>query len=156
MLVRRRSCCLQVIGRMLKVFLVLAFFFSLIPLLLLPPLFPFHPLSPQLLHLSCHEHKHEATTRKFQTIKRFHAKKNYGNIKQKNLQVICSKAHMKSPSLKYGVYEDTTNVGPMRGLCRHRCLLPCMIIRVQSPGPMWWEEKNNSYKLASDLHICTM
>lgn len=131
-------------------------FFPYFPLLLLPPFFPFHPLSPQLLHLSCYKHQHEATTGKFQTIKRFRAKKNYRNIKQKILQVIYSKANMKSPSLKYSVYEDTTNVGPVRGLCRHRCLLPCLMTRVQSPGPMWWEEKTNLYKLASDLHKCSM
>lgn len=63
---------------------------------------------------------------------------------------------MKNPFLKYRVYEDTTNVGPLRGLRRHRRLLPCLTTRVQSPGPMWWEEKTNAYKLASDLHICAV
>lgn len=43
-------------------------------------------------------------------------------------------------------------LGLVRWLCKWRYMLPSLMTRVQSPGPIWWKEMNDSHRLFSDLH----
>lgn len=48
--------------------------------------------------------------------------------------------------------KQTYSLGLVRCLRRQRCLLSSLITWVQSPEPLWWQERADSYKLSSDLY----